>query len=194
MSKKRILSTAMAIAVLALAPTLFAAPGRGGAIRRPGGRVGAAEPGARPGAALHAGKFWKVPAVRRELALTEEQVDRLDELFRRNQKALIDLKGEVEKSQIDLDAVLADHQADEKKIAAQVDRLEEARAKLGKARMAMLLDARKILTPEQRDKLEQLRQELRERRPRSDRPGRRGGELPLAPDVPGHGEEPVPTP
>src|SRR5436189_3866709 len=50
-------------------------------------------------------------------------------------------------------AILADDRDDDKRIMAEVDLLEQARANLGKARVTMLLAMRKILTQAQRQKL-----------------------------------------
>ncbi len=126
-----------------------------------------------PGA--HAGKFWRRPLVQAELKLTTEQIRDLDDIFSKNQKALIDLKADAEKRQLDLDALLADRGADENKLAAQVDLVEESRAKLGKARAAMMLDVRKVLTPDQREKLQQYRDRRQERGKDRMGTGHRGG-------------------
>ena len=50
-------------------------------------------------------------------------------------------------------AILADDRDDDKRIMAEVDLLEQARADLGKARVTMLLAMRKNLTQAQRQKL-----------------------------------------
>src|SRR6266566_497055 len=83
----------------------------------------------------HHGKFWKRGDVRRRLELTEDQVRSLEQIFARNEQ------------------MLADDRDDDKRIMAEVDLLEQARANLGKARVTMLLAMRKILTSEQREKL-----------------------------------------
>ena len=57
-----------------------------------------------------------------------------------------------------LDARLTEDRTDEATILAQVDQIEHARATLGKARVTMLLEMRKVLTPEQQQQLAQLRQ------------------------------------
>ena len=105
------------------------------------------------GLGAHHGKFWKKGDFRRKLELTEDQVRSLEQIFARNEQTLADLEADVEKKKTDFDALLADDRDDDKRIMAEVDLLEKARANLGKARVTMLLAMRKILTPEQREKL-----------------------------------------
>jgi Spy/CpxP family protein refolding chaperone len=112
----------------------------------------------------HHGKFWKRGDVRRRLDLSEDQVRSLEQIFARNEQTLADLEADVKKKRADFDALLADDQDDDRRIMAEVDLLEQARANLGKARVTMLLAMRKILTPEQRAKLGRER----ERRERGD--------------------------
>lgn len=163
--------------------------------------VGAAlaRPEGPPGGGRHLGKFWRRPEVRQQLNLTDDQVRQLDEVFVRNEKALIDLKADVEKRQLDMQNLVADHRAEDKKLEQAIDRLEDARAKLGKARAMMLLDIRRILTPEQRDRLEQIRAERREqRRDQMDgqhgRGGHRGRSGAPAPMTPGTDDDELPPP
>jgi len=113
----------------------------------------------RPEGRPQAGKFWKRPKIRTELKLTDDQVRDFEEIFLRNRKALIDLKADVEKKQLDLDEAISDNRSDDKKLAAQVDVVEQARGRLGKARAMMMIEMRRVLSPEQRERLEQLRAE-----------------------------------
>jgi len=101
----------------------------------------------------HHGKFWKRGDVRRKLELTEDQVRSLEQIFARNEQMLADLEADVKKKKADFEALLADDRDDDKRIMAEVDLLEQARANLGKARVTMLLAMRKILTSKQREKL-----------------------------------------
>jgi len=98
----------------------------------------------------------------RKLRLTDDEVRTLENIFSRKQQTLSDLESDVESKKDDLDTLLtlsiADGRADEQKILAQVDQLEQARAKLGKARVTMLLEMRNVLTPGQRATLARLRE------------------------------------
>src|SRR6058998_3458072 len=85
----------------------------------------------------HHGKFWKRGDVRRKLELTEDQVRSLEQIFARNEQMLADLEADVKKKKADFEFLLADDRDDDKRIMAQVDLLEQARANLGKARVAI---------------------------------------------------------
>ena len=110
-----------------------------------------------PGGGMHKGKFWKRDKVRDRLQLTDDEIDRLEDILARNREWLEDMKADVKKKRAALDALLTDDRTDEATILAQVDKIEHARAKLGKARVAMLLEMRRVLTPEQQRQLSQLR-------------------------------------
>jgi Spy/CpxP family protein refolding chaperone len=122
------------------------------------GSAGAALGSHWPGGYLgkHQGKFWKKEKVREKLQLSDDEVRNLEQIFARYQQQLIDLEADVQKKKAELDALLLDDQAADERIMAEVDALEQARAKLGKVRVTMLLQMRRALTPAQRDKLADL--------------------------------------
>ena len=121
------------------------------------------------GGGMHHGKFWRRDKVRHRLKLTDDEIEKLEDVLAKNRQPLEDLEADVRKKRAALDALLADDRAAEATILAQVDRIEEARAKLGKARVAMLLEMRRLLTPEQRRQLVHLREEHEGRKRASDR-------------------------
>jgi len=110
------------------------------------------------GGGTHHGKFWRRDKVRHELHLTDDEIDGLEDILTRNRQRLEDMKADVRKKRAALDALLTDDRTDEATILAQVDEIEHARAKLGKARVTMLLEMRRVLSPEQQRQLAQLRQ------------------------------------
>ena len=109
------------------------------------------------GGGTHHAKFWRRDKIRHQLRLTDDEIDKLEDILARNRQRLEDMKADVKKKRATLDALLTDDQTDEATILGQVDLIEHARAKLGKARVAMLLEMRGVLTPEQRRQLVQLR-------------------------------------
>jgi Spy/CpxP family protein refolding chaperone len=119
------------------------------------------------GGGMHHGKFWRRDKVRHRLKLTDDQIEKLEDVLARNRQPLEDLEADVKKKRAALDALLADDLTGEATILAQVDQIEQARARLGKARVAMLLEMRKVLSPEQRGQLVQLREK---------RKGKHGGD------------------
>ena len=108
------------------------------------------------GLGKHHGKFWKKEKVRAKLQMSDDEVRYLEQIFARHQRALTDLDAEVNKAKTRLDALLGDDRADDARVLAEVDALEQARANLGKARVTMLLEMRRVLTPAQRNTLAEL--------------------------------------
>jgi periplasmic protein CpxP/Spy len=109
-----------------------------------------------PGGGMHKGKFWRRDKVRDRLELTDDEIDKLENVVARNRDSLEDLETGVKRERATLDTLLRDDGTSEAAVLAQVDRVEQARARLGKARVTMLLEMRNILTPEQRRRLATL--------------------------------------
>ena len=124
------------------------------------------------------GKWWKRPAIVRELGLSAEQQDKLDQILAKNRREFIDLKAEVERKQLDVEELMTKKDSDPKKVSAAIDALELSRAKLRKTTSLMVLDMRGVLTAEQwrkvvdrreqwrQERREQIREQLRNHRPR----------------------------
>ena len=109
------------------------------------------------GGGTHHAKFWRRDKIRHQLHLTDDEIDKLEDILAKNRQRLEDMKADVKKKRATFDALLTDDRTDEATILGQVDLIEHARAKLGKARVTMLLEMRGVLTPEQRRQLAQLR-------------------------------------
>jgi len=141
------------------------------------------------------GKWWKRPRVVQVLKLTPDQQDRLEEIFARNRRAFVDLKAEVEKSQIDVEELVAKKDSDPKRVAAAVDALEQSRMRLRKSVTMMFLEQRAVLTPQQwkafLDRRDDWRRERLEERHRGDL--ERRGEMP-PPEQPPASARPAPDP
>ena len=98
---------------------------------------------------LPPGKWWQRPEIVSELQLTNEQQDRLDEVFRGAANDLIDAKAAVEKLQVAIRGELDRSQvrrAELQKIASQ---LSAARGRLFERELMMLVEMRGTLTPVQ---------------------------------------------
>lgn len=98
---------------------------------------------------LPAGKWWKRPAVVRQLGLTADQQDRLDQVFLRHASVLIDLRAEIDKRSLALRAELDRQQLDRQAIANLAQQIGESRSRLFQQELLMLVDLRAVLTTEQ---------------------------------------------
>ena len=98
---------------------------------------------------LPPGKWWRKPEVVQRLQLTNEQQDRLDEIFRGAADDLIDAKAAVEKLQIAIRGELDRAQVRRPELQKIARQLSEARGKLFERELMMLVDMRGVLEEEQ---------------------------------------------
>jgi Spy/CpxP family protein refolding chaperone len=112
---------------------------------------------------LPPGKWWQRPEIIRELQLTNEQQDKLDEIFRAAANGLIDAKGEVEKLQIALRGEIDRSQIRRAEVLRIAGQLNDARGKLFERELAMLIDMRTVLTDQQWQRMRQALDRMKER-------------------------------
>jgi Skp family chaperone for outer membrane proteins len=112
------------------------------------------------------GKWWRRPEVARELELTREQQDKLDESFRGAANDLIDAKADVEKVQVALRGELDRAQLRRTELQRLAAQLTAARGKLFERELMMLVDMRSILDEEQWGKLRHHLDRMQEGRER----------------------------
>lgn len=138
------------------------------------------------------GKWWKRPRIAAAIGLTQEQEKQLDQIFVRTRPKLIDLKAEVEKREFEFQTAMEDGATVDRAVIAQrIQAREEARAKLQKELVLMVLDMKQVLHKEQWDRLTRMQQQLRERR-RELKEDERG--LGLEPPPPANGDRQPPPP
>src|SRR5687768_11361787 len=122
---------------------------------------------------LPPGKWWRRDEVVRQLELTADQQQRLDDVFRDASDNLIDAKAAVEKLQVKLRGEIDRpvlRRADIQRIAAE---LNAARGRLFERELMMLVDMRAVLNESQWNRLRQHLDRMQERpqRPMDGRPG-----------------------
>lgn len=103
------------------------------------------------------GRWWNNPQIVEKLKLSDEQRKAMDGILQEHREKLIDLRGSVEKAELEMEPLIKADQPNEAKILAQIDKLAAARADLEKANARFLLALRARLTPEQWKQLEELR-------------------------------------
>jgi Spy/CpxP family protein refolding chaperone len=125
-----------------------------------------------PGRPGRRGRPVDVTRHKQELGLTDAQVDQIQKLRSDQQKRQIRRRADLQLARVELRELLAAGTVDEKAVAAKVKELSDLQGAALKARVDGQLAMRKIFTPEQHDKLRQLRRERRMER-RQARPGPR---------------------
>lgn len=119
--------------------------------------------------ALAAGPFSN-PKVVQALKLTPEQQQKLEDLRYQRRKDGANLRRDMELKRLDLERELDKDTPDVAALDRLLDEQGALRTKMGKARIHQMLDMKKILTPEQWNK---VRDRMRERR--AERIGNRRG-------------------
>ena len=108
------------------------------------------------GQSMPSGKWWKDRGIAKELNLTSQDVKRLDDLFVKSRRRMIDLKNEVEKEQFEYQTLIESKQLDEKAVNRQLQKLEKARSDLNAERSRFVLGVRKILGRDRFQRLQQI--------------------------------------
>lgn len=120
-----------------------------------------------PGGAMHwllPGKWWKHPKAATELNLSPEQINKLDDIFIKYKSSMIDIKATIEHKELELGNLIDKDNVDDNAILKVADNLIAAKGELQKAVIRMVLDMKKVLTPDQVKKLKAFRDELRTKR------------------------------
>lgn len=116
-------------------------------------------------AGQHKIKWWRSEMYQRELALTADQVTRIEHIFQESWPALQDSKHELDRLEQELSKVIGDGTADESQVVALIDRVEASRSGLGRVRSLMLYRIHRVLTPVQRERLKALHEARNRREP-----------------------------
>jgi Spy/CpxP family protein refolding chaperone len=127
-----------------------------------------AQPGQPPSGREGRKKFWVDPELRAELGITDQQSAALEKEWQRTLTLRRDLNDRLDKADAILQKMLLDA-ADEAAVVAQLDKVEAARSEANKARVLLLYRMNKLLSQDQRAKLDAKMKAMHER------DGRRGG-------------------
>jgi hypothetical protein len=123
------------------------------------------------------GKWWQKPEIVQHLQLSNDQQDKLDEIFRGAANGLIDAKGDVEKLQIALRGELDRPQVKRADVLRIAKQLGEARGRLFERELTMLVDMRGVLNDQQwnrmKNVLDRMQNMNRERPMQQQKPMRR---------------------
>ena len=104
-------------------------------------------------------RWWNDQATIERLKLTDDQRKGMDQVLQQHEEKLIDLRANLEKSELTMRPLMSADQPDENAILAQIDKVAAARAELEKANARFLLAIRGKLTPDQWKELQTMRSE-----------------------------------
>jgi Spy/CpxP family protein refolding chaperone len=104
------------------------------------------------------GRWWNNPKLVEKLKLTDDQRKAMDKIFQDHREKLVDLRGNLEKAEIEMEPLVRADQPNESAVMAQIDKVAQARAELEKANARFLFALRAKLTPEQWKQVQEFRQ------------------------------------
>jgi periplasmic protein CpxP/Spy len=99
------------------------------------------------------GKWWKDSGLMKRIGVSDDQVTKIEKIFQDHRLQLIDLHADLEKQEAIMEPLVEADQPVESQVAAQIDKVAQARANLEKSDAMMLLAIRRVLTLDQWKKL-----------------------------------------
>jgi Spy/CpxP family protein refolding chaperone len=101
-------------------------------------------------------KWWQSDRFKTDLALSPEQITRLEEVYQGLRPKLTAGKQELDRLEGSLSKLIAEGVAPEGDVMKMVDQVEHSRAELAKSRTLMVYRMHQVLTVEQRAKMNAL--------------------------------------
>jgi Spy/CpxP family protein refolding chaperone len=120
----------------------------------------------------HRVPWWKAPETRAELGISDKQSKDIDEIFQETLPSLRAAKDELDKLDEAVTKLIKEGTADVSVVQKQVAQAEQARASLTTKRTVMLYRMHRLLTPEQRTKLDAMFERREAERRKNNNPGR----------------------
>jgi Spy/CpxP family protein refolding chaperone len=117
--------------------------------------------------------WWKAEDTRAELGITDKQSKDIDDIFQATLPSLRAAKEELDKLDDALGKLIKEGAADISVVARQAGQAEQARANLTTKRTVMLYQMHRLLTPDQRVKLDAMFARREAERRKNDPNGRR---------------------
>lgn len=108
-----------------------------------------------PDPLLRFGKWWKIEKIAKELNLTPEQLTSLDKIYTDSRMKLIDLRSSLQKARLELQSFAERENLDE--ALKKIDQIHLIQANIHKNLLSMTFSLKKVITPEQNAKLQELK-------------------------------------
>jgi Spy/CpxP family protein refolding chaperone len=114
-------------------------------------------------------KWWQTERFKKELALTTEQISRIEGIYQTTEPLVRAQKQAIDRREEKLSKVIQDPKSDEAMLLQATDRLEAARNELSRTRTLMLFRIRRVLSDEQNIKINAMHAKDRADREKSER-------------------------
>ena len=114
-------------------------------------------------------KWWQTDRFQKELALTSDQITRIEGIYQASEPLLRAQKKAIDRREEKLSKVIQDPKSDEAMLLQATDRLEAARNEVSRTRTLMLFRIRRVLSDEQNLKINAMHAKDRAEREKSER-------------------------
>jgi len=114
-------------------------------------------------------KWWQTERFQKELALTTDQISRIEGIYQASEPLLRAQKKAIDRHEEKLSKVIQDPKSDEAMLLQATDRLEAARNEVSRTRTLMLFRIRRVLSDEQNLKINAMHAKDRAEREKSER-------------------------
>lgn len=153
----------MCAALLFASASARAADDCGTAEQRPGAQAHQKNDKSEPASGRQGPKKWWIDAESRaELGITDQQSTAIEKEWQRTLEKRAETRERLAKAEAILEKMILDA-ADEAAVTAQLDKVEAARSEANKARVLLLYRINRLLTQEQRVKVDAKAKAMRER-------------------------------
>jgi len=97
---------------------------------------------------LPPGKWWNMPNVVKDLKITNDEKEFLDQMFLEKRKAMIQVKSDIETKKLDMEAIMEKEPFDEEAAMTQFNSIQVAGQKMWKNKIKFVIEVRKLLGKE----------------------------------------------
>jgi Spy/CpxP family protein refolding chaperone len=125
-----------------------------------------------PQVASAQGRWWNAERFQKELALTAEQITRIEGIYQNAQPLARAQKEAFDRREEKLSKVIADPKSTEADVIQATERLDLARSEMSRTRTLMLFRIRRVLNDDQLVKLNKMHEHDRSERERRERKGK----------------------
>jgi Spy/CpxP family protein refolding chaperone len=101
-------------------------------------------------------KFWKDPAVIKEIGLTPDQATRIDRIYEDRARRVAPFAEDLDKQRAELDRLIRERTVDTSAVELQASKSTTLLAKIQETRIVMLYRQYMVLTPDQHKKLQAI--------------------------------------
>lgn len=129
---------------------------QGAASAKPAGQTGQPQPN-RPPQGQPRKPWWTDETTKKELALTAEQAKTLDQIFTSTKDELSGYWEAYQRENKELDRLIDESKVEQWVVLRQIEKTEAQRSNFNKLRVMTLYRMHRVLTPDQRTKLQQIR-------------------------------------